>query len=94
MCVNDRNRINLNEVRHGSYGVNDVQDRSDLGQCWARYESASYGLGHHEFCQFILSSKSDHEKGGVSLRSPTQHVNIRIFTKIPNSKFIFMFQNK
>ena len=58
---------NLNEVRHGSDRFNDVQDRPDPRQCWTRHESTFDGLRHNDICQSILSSKSDDEKGGVSL---------------------------
>ena len=58
---------NLNEVRHGSDRFNDVQDRPDSRQCRTRHESTFDGLRHNDICQSILSSKSDDEKGGVSL---------------------------
>ena len=66
MCDIDRNR-NLNEVRHGSDRFNDIQDRPNPGECWTWHESSFDGLRHNDLCQSILSSKSDHEKGGVSL---------------------------
>ena len=57
----------INEDRNGFDGVDDVANWRDYGQRRFRNESFAHGFRHHNICQFILSSKSNHEKRSVSI---------------------------